>query len=165
MFKVIINILILLFIFCLQEGLFAGLGWHWPLVAVAVAFMHLYHWPRRWLYTIVISVACEIYFLGLSGQLLGLMAVGYVCQSLFSLISHTHDRFYVIAVGVSAVVTGELVSRLSVELISNSIISNKFLVSEFFIMGTLQMIISTAVLLFIGKSFLSKQGYGQRKIY
>mgnify|MGYP001492418134 CR=1 FL=1 len=154
MVKTITNSLFLIFLFWLQEGLFVGLSIYFPLIASVVALLHLYRLPHRWFYTLFIGAFIEIYSSGLSGTILGYVAIGLFCQILFSIISHTSDRFYVVVIGGFAVLLGEIISRLSVNLISSNLWTVNFEAQQLTLSHVLFLLISSFVLLFFAKKVI-----------
>lgn len=154
--KMLSNLILVLFVFWFQEGLLTSLNLYLPLLVCVIALFHLYRLPSRWLVTVFIGVFIEITSLGFSGQLLGLLAVGLVCQLLYSFVSHAHDQFYVVIVGPLTVLVGEVVGRLSVNLITNKIIGSDFIIQPWSLVYLLKIIISSMLILFIGKLILQK---------
>ena len=152
--KILINQLFLLLLFWFQEGLFAGLDLYLPLVSSVIALMHLYRLPHRWLTTFFIGSLIEIISGGLSGQLLGLIMIGIFCQTLFSIISHARDRFYVVVVGGLSVLIGEVFSRLSVNIITNKILGGTFDVQELTLQSVISLVIGAMVVLYFGKKII-----------
>jgi len=152
--KKLISLIKILLISWLQEGLLIGLGLYLPLVASVIALIHLYRLPNRWLITFFIGMVMEISSGGLSGELLGLLAVGLFCQTLFSIISHAHDRFYVVVVGSVSVLIGELISRLSVNFITNNFVTNSFEVQELTFARVILLISSAMIILYLGKKII-----------
>jgi len=149
-----ISLIKILLISWLQEGLLVGLGLYLPLVASVIALIHLYRLPNRWLITFFIGMVMEISSGGLSGELLGLLAIGLFCQTLFSIISHAHDRFYVVVVGGVSVLIGELISRLSVNFITNNFVANSFEVQELTFVRVISLVLSAMIILYLGKKII-----------
>lgn len=154
--KTLTNLLFIFFIYWLQEGLLTSLNIYLPLLMCVVALFHLYRLENRWLVTFAIGTFIEITSVGFSGQLLGLLVVGIVCQVLFSFVSHAHDQFYVVVVGPAAVLVGEVVSHLSVNIISNQMLGNDFIIDQWSFLTLFRLIISAVIILFIGKKLLQK---------
>lgn len=157
--KILISLLSLLVIFWLQEGFFVGLGLYLPLVASVVALIHLYRLPQRWLLTLFIGLVIELYSGGFSGAVVGFITIGLFCQTLFSVVSHASDRFYVVVIGGLAVLLGDVLSRLSVNLISNSLLGGSFEPHDLTISNALFTLVASFIILFIGKRFINNKRY------
>lgn len=151
MVKTAINSFVFIILFWLQEGLLVGLGLYLPLIASVVALLHLYRLPYRWFYTLFIGAFIEIYSSGLSGAMLSFIAIGLFCHILFSIISHTSDRFYVVVIGGFAVLLGEVVARLSISLVSENLLDKAFEAQELTFSHVLFLLLSSFIVLFFAK--------------
>lgn len=152
--KTLISFLNILLIFWLQEGLLVALNLYLPLAASVIALIHLYRLPQRWWLTVFLGAIIEITSVGFSGKLIGLLVIGLICQTMYSFISHAHDRFYVVVVGALAVLIGEVASRLSVNLITDRLLGGTFEVQEWTVSSIVYLIIGAMAVLYFGKKIM-----------